>query len=218
MKRIDTNGSRLRRRDLVKGAAATAALGLVGAPIARAQQKFVCRMGHSEAIGSPLTNAFESWAKILNERSGGRIEAQHFPASQLGSYTQNIEQNRLGSIQVTTGGPDTEEVVAPEIAATGGAPGFIYVDDAHVDRVLQGEIGAEVSRIARQKTGVEFVDYGEVGFRHILSKRPVTTMAEVKGLRSGRPRSSSGSTFGRRSARTRRPCPMPSNTARSRPG
>jgi TRAP-type transport system periplasmic protein len=183
MKRIDTSRSRLRRRDLIKGTATTVAMGLFGAPIARAQQKFVCRMGHSEAIGSPLTNAFESWAKTLNERSGGRIEAQHFPASQLGSYTQNIEQNRLGSIQVTTGGPDTEEVIAPEIAATGGAPGFIYVDDAHVDRVLQGEIGAEVSRIARQKTGVEFVDYGEVGFRHILSKRPVTTMAEVKGLK-----------------------------------
>ena len=49
--------------------------------------------------------------------------------------------------------------------------------------MLQGEIGAEVSRIARQKTGVEFVDYGEVGFRHILSKRPVTTMAEVRGLK-----------------------------------
>jgi TRAP-type transport system periplasmic protein len=183
MKRIDTGRSRLRRRDLIKGAAATVALGLGGAPVARAQQKFVCRIGHSEAIGSPLTNAFESWTKILNEKSGGRIQAQHFPASQLGSYTQNIEQNRLGSIQVTTGGPDTEEVIAPEIAATGGAPGFIYVDDAHVDRVLQGEIGAEVSRIARQKTGVEFVDYGEVGFRHILSKRPVTTMAEVRGLK-----------------------------------
>ncbi len=183
MKRIVTTRSRLRRRELIKGAAATVAVGLLGAPIARAQQKFVCRIGHSEAIGSPLTEAFESWAKILNEKSGGRIQAQHFPASQLGSYTQNIEQNRLGSIQITTGGPDTEEVIAPEIAATGGAPGFIYVDDAHVNRVLQGEIGAEVSRIARQKTGVEFVDYGEVGFRHILSKRPVTTMAEVKGLK-----------------------------------
>ena len=60
--------------------------------------------------------------------------------------------------------------ILPEIAATVGAPGFIYRDDAHVDRVLQGEIGAEVSRIARAKTGVEFVDYGEVGFRHILAK------------------------------------------------
>jgi C4-dicarboxylate-binding protein DctP len=178
------HSARPARRDILKGAAALAAAGAIGAPmVARAQQKFVCRMGHSEAVGSPLTNAFEQWTKVLNEKSGGRIEAQHFPASQLGSYTQNIEQNRLGTIQVTTGGPDTEEIIAPEIAACGGAPGFIYVNETHVDRVLQGDIGKEISAIARAKTGVEFVDYGEVGFRHILSKRPVTNIAEVKGLK-----------------------------------
>ncbi len=171
-----------RRAFLTAGAAAAGLAATARIPV-RAQQKFVCRMGHSEAIGSPLTQAFENWTKLLNEKSGGRIEAQHFPASQLGSYTQNIEQNRLGTIQVTTGGPDTEESIAPEIAATGGAPGFIYKDDAHVDRVLQGEIGREVSRIAREKTGVEFVDYGEVGFRHILAKRKVTNLDEVKGLK-----------------------------------
>jgi C4-dicarboxylate-binding protein DctP len=182
--KTDTRSARPARRDILKGAAALAAAGAIGAPmVARAQQKFVCRMGHSEAVGSPLTNAFEKWTKVLNEKSGGRIEAQHFPASQLGSYTQNIEQNRLGTIQVTTGGPDTEEIIAPEIAACGGAPGFIYVNEAHVDRVLQGDIGKEISQIARAKTGVEFVDYGEVGFRHILSKRPVTNIAEIKGLK-----------------------------------
>ncbi|MCM0018676.1 MAG: TRAP transporter substrate-binding protein [Tagaea sp.] len=169
-----------RRAFVAGGVAAGAAL---AAPSVRAQQKFICRIGHSEAIGSPLTLAFESWGKALTERSGGRIEAQHFPASQLGSYSQMIEQNRLGTIQITTGGPDTEEAVAPEIAATGGAPGFIFRDEAHVDRVLQGDIGKEVSRIARQRTGVEFVDYGEVGFRHILSKRPVTSLAELRGLK-----------------------------------
>ena len=170
-----------RRRFVQISGAAVAMPALIGT--ARAQTKFTCRIAHNEAIGSPLTQAFENWAKLLNEKSGGRIEAQHFPAGQLGSYTQNIEQNRLGTIQITTGGPDTEEAVAPEIAATGGAPGFIYRDDAHVDRVLQGEIGAEVSRIARAKTGVEFVDYGEVGFRHILAKRKVTSLGEVKGLK-----------------------------------
>jgi C4-dicarboxylate-binding protein DctP len=180
-----TEGGGFDRRKFLKASTGAMALGMsVGAPlVARAQQKFICRIGHSEAIGSPLTNAFEKWKDLLNSKSGGRIDAQHFPASQLGSYTQNIEQNRLGTIQITTGGPDTEEAVAPEIAATGGAPGFIYKDEAHVDRVLQGEIGREVSKIAREKTGVEFVDYGEVGFRHILAKRKVTNLGELKGLK-----------------------------------
>ena len=92
MTRVTIRGG-LGRRDVLKGAAGMAAAGLVSAPmVARAQQKFVCRMGHSEAIGSPLTDAFANWTKVLNEKSGGRIDAQHFPASQLGSYTQNIEQ------------------------------------------------------------------------------------------------------------------------------
>lgn len=171
------------RRAFLKTTAAAGAVGALGAPAVLAQQKIVCRMAHSEAIGSPLTLAFEKWVKAINDKSGGRIDAQHFPASQLGSYTQLIEGSRLGTIQVTCGGPDTEEAVAPEIAAAGGAPGFIFVDEAHVDRVLQGPVGQEVSKIARAKTGVDFIDYGEVGFRHLLSKRPVEQLSDLKGLK-----------------------------------
>lgn len=175
----------LRRRDFVAGAlGGVAAASVVGVPgILRAQEKYTFRMGHAEAIGSPITEAFEKWGKVLRERSNGRIEAQHFPAGQLGNYTQLIEGNRLGTIQGTAGGPDTEEAVAPEIAVTAGAPGFIYKDEAHVDRVLQGPIGEEVSRIAREKTGVEFVAYAEVGFRHLLAKRKVVALEELSGLK-----------------------------------
>jgi C4-dicarboxylate-binding protein DctP len=95
-----------RRRFVQIGGVAIAMPALIGG--ATAQAKITCRIAHNEAIGSPLTQAFENWTKLLNEKSGGRIEATHFPAGQLGSYTQNIEQNRLGTIQITTGGPDTE--------------------------------------------------------------------------------------------------------------
>jgi C4-dicarboxylate-binding protein DctP len=138
-------------------------------------------MAHAEAIGTPITNAFEKWGKLLNERSNGRIVAKHFPAGQLGNYTQLIEGSRLGTIQATAGGPDTEQAVAPEIAITG--LGFIFKDEGHVDRILQGPIGKEMSDIARQKTGVEFVAYAEVGFRHLLAKRPVANLNELKGLK-----------------------------------
>jgi TRAP-type C4-dicarboxylate transport system substrate-binding protein len=49
--------------------------------------------------------------------------------------------------------------------------------------VLQGEIGEEISRIAREKTGVEFIAYGEVGFRHLLTKEPVTDFASLQGVK-----------------------------------
>ncbi len=148
-----------------------------------AQEKFVCKIAHTEGIGTPITNAFEAWANTLNERSEGRIEAQHFPAAQLGGLAEALEGSRIGTIQVTTAGPDSEEAIAPEIAALGGAPGFIYKNEKHVDAVLQGELGRKASDIAREKTGVEFVAYGETGFRHILAKRPVASLADLNGLK-----------------------------------
>lgn len=185
MKRKAEDRVNRRRREatiVALGSAITIALFLLSMPFsARAQATYEFRMAHAEAIGTPITNAFETWGKILKERSGGRIDAKHFPAGQLGNYTQLIEGSRLGTIQATAGGPDTEEAVAPEIAVTG--LGFIFKDEAHVDRVLQGAIGKEMSEIAREKTGVEFVDYPEVGFRHLLAKRSVSNLAEVKGLK-----------------------------------
>ena len=172
----------LNRRLFVKGAAATLAMPALGGR-AFGQDKFVMKIAHTEGIGTPITNAFDAWAKTLNEKSGGRIDAQHFPAAQLGGLAEALEGSRIGTIQATTAGPDSEEAIAPEIAAFGGAPGFIYKSEEHVDKVLQGELGQKCSDIARAKTGVEFVAYGETGFRHILAKRPIATLADLNGLK-----------------------------------
>lgn len=177
-----TTGMKLNRRALLASGAAALAMPAVFTS-ARAQGKFVCKIAHTEGIGTPITNAFDAWANTLNEKSEGRIEAQHFPAAQLGGLAEALEGSRIGTIQVTTAGPDSEEAIAPEIAAFGGAPGFIYKNEAHVDAVLQGELGQKCSDIARAKTGVEFVAYGETGFRHILAKRPVASLADLNGLK-----------------------------------
>ena len=172
----------LNRRSFMKTGAAAFALPAIGSS-AFAQDKFVMKIAHTEGIGTPITNAFDAWAKAMNEKSGGRIDAQHFPAAQLGGLAEALEGSRIGTIQATTAGPDSEEAIAPEIAAFGGAPGFIYKNEEHVDKVLQGELGQKCSDIARAKTGVEFVAYGETGFRHILSKNAVTNLDGLKGLK-----------------------------------
>ena len=173
---------RMSRRTLTRLGLAALAMPAIGRS-AFAQKKFVCKIAHTEGIGTPITNAFDAWAKTLNAKSGGRIDAQHFPAAQLGGLAEALEGSRIGTIQVTTAGPDFEEAIAPEIAAFGGAPGFIYKNEAHVDAVLQGPLGQKGSDIARAKTGVEFVAYGETGFRHILSKNAVTSLDGLKGLK-----------------------------------
>jgi len=38
---------------------------------AYAQEKFVAKIAHTEGVGTPITLAFDEWAKLLNERSRG---------------------------------------------------------------------------------------------------------------------------------------------------
>ena len=174
--------SALNRRTFIRAGAAALAMPAVVSS-AFAQEKFTMKIAHTEGIGTPITEAFEKWTQMLIDKSEGRIDAQHFPAAQLGGLAEALEGSRIGTIQATTAGPDSEEAIAPEIAALGGAPGFIYKNEAHVDAVLQGELGQKASDIARAKTGVEFVAYGETGFRHILAKSPVTSLDTLKGVK-----------------------------------
>lgn len=176
-----STGLTLTRRTVLAGSTAMLAMPFISR-VTHAQE-FVMKVAHTEGIGTPITNAFDEWVAAINEGSGGRIDAQHFPAAQLGGLSELLDGSRIGTVQATTAGPDSEEAIAPEIAAFGGAPGFIYKDEAHVDRVLQGDLGEEVSQIAREKTGVEFVAYGETGFRHILSKTPVQSLDDLQGLK-----------------------------------
>jgi len=75
-----SNANLIDRRHLIRlGALGLAAPALVSR--ASAQAKFTCRIAHTEAIGAPITVAFEKWAGILRERSGAVPSgSRHLPA------------------------------------------------------------------------------------------------------------------------------------------
>ena len=73
-------------------AAGTAAL---AAPVfirnARAQEKFVCKIAHTEGIGTPITNAFDVWAKTLLDTGDAAAAAKALAA--LEADTKTLAQN-----------------------------------------------------------------------------------------------------------------------------
>jgi C4-dicarboxylate-binding protein DctP len=171
------------RRQFLKlslGVAAGAA-GVAMPGVVKAQSAATLRIGTIEAVGSPMTIAFDKVAALIKERSDGKIKVEHYPASQLGSVVQLTNLARAGTLQCTAAGFDADEDRVPEIGA--GQLPYILKDEAHVDRVILGDLGKKMAEVARAKTGTDYVTYGEVGFRHLLSSRPVTNISEVAGLK-----------------------------------
>ena len=66
------------------------------------------RIAYGNNVGEPNDKAVREWGRLMKERSGGRVQFQYFPSSQLGSQKDVTEQLTIGSnvnvITISDGG------------------------------------------------------------------------------------------------------------------
>jgi TRAP-type C4-dicarboxylate transport system substrate-binding protein len=87
----------------------------------------------------PTTQAVMQMGKLLAERSGGKLGVKVYPSGALGSEKDNIEQLRLGGLDMMRINVAPLNSVVPETIAT-GLP-FIFRSTEHMRTVLDGPIG-----------------------------------------------------------------------------
>ena len=168
-------------RQFLASASAVVALGLAGfAPGASAQAKITCKFGVLGPANTPSTIAMQLLVDRMNKDSNGAIEAQLFPSSQLGGEKEMAEGMRLGSV---CGAPINVSVLGvwvPE-GALFDMP-FLFRDDGHVARVVAGNVGKQLAA-KYEPHGFKVVGYYNNGGRHPMSKKPIVSPDDVKGLK-----------------------------------
>src|SRR6185503_579648 len=60
---------------------------------------------------------------------------------------------------------------------------FLFNNYDHVKKVLYGPIGQQVSKDAKDLLGIEVLSLGASGFRVFLSKKPIQSADDVRGIR-----------------------------------
>ena len=119
------------RRRFTAAAAATLATG----PFIRhasAQGKTIIRYGDVLPANYPSVVAIEAAGKEIAAKTGGRIEMQVFPASQLGTQRDMIEALGSNALQLYTDGAATFGAWVPAISVL-EAP-YIWRDAAHMTK------------------------------------------------------------------------------------
>ena len=125
------------RRSLV-----AAAIAIALSPVVLAQQKIVLKASDVHALGYPTVEAVVRMGKKLEAQTNGRLSIQMFPAMQLGSEKEMIEQTQIGALQiarVSVGslGPVVDEVNVFNLP-------FVFRDEGHMRKVIDGPIGQEL--------------------------------------------------------------------------
>jgi tripartite ATP-independent transporter DctP family solute receptor len=167
------------RRTVVTGAvAAVASPALLG----RAQaQTLTLRSADIHPEGYPTLEAVKFMGQLITERTGGRVRIQTFHAAQLGGEKDTIEQTRFGVIDMNRINMAPFNNAIPETNVP-SLP-FIFRSVAHMRKVMDGAIGESIlqSFDGQDLVGLCFYDSGARSFYN--SKRPINSLADMKGLK-----------------------------------
>jgi tripartite ATP-independent transporter DctP family solute receptor len=176
----------MRRRDFMKLSAGFGASMATLAPLspARAQAKMVLKASDVHPAGYPTVAATENLGKKLEAATGGRLSMQMYPSMQLGGEKETIEQTQIGAIQMSrvsvgTLGPVVDDLNVLNIP-------FLFKNTAHAQKVLDGEIGAELlgKVAANANAGLVGLCWMDAGARSFYNtKKPIQSIADMKGLK-----------------------------------
>jgi tripartite ATP-independent transporter DctP family solute receptor len=139
------------------------------------------RMAQASAADGAIGLSIEEYARLVNEKSNGRIEILTFHNGQLGSERDNVEACQLGNLDIAVVNTSVLANFIPWFSAF-DLPYVIQSTD-HADKVFLGDIGEDMKKA---EDGIDLVGLSiwESGFRNLTnSKRPVNSLADVKGLR-----------------------------------
>jgi TRAP-type C4-dicarboxylate transport system substrate-binding protein len=164
-----------------------ATMGVAGAllmqtPAAQAQagKTFVMKLS-TATINDTQHEWFKRFGAMVEKNSGGRIKAEIYPASQLGSIPRQIEGVQFGSIQGWMGPPEFLVGVDERFEAP-SAPGLFSSID-QVMKVFQEPAIQKMIYSWGDAKGLEGVGFAPIGPTSILTRKPTSKLADIQGMK-----------------------------------
>ena len=141
----------MNRRHFASLAAALVGLAAVASGPAAAQSKVVWKASDVHPLGYPTVEAIVRMGKKLETATNGRISIQMYPSMQLGGEKEMIEQAQVGALQIARISVGAMGPVVDELNVF-NMP-FMFRDEAHMRKVIDGPIGAGDARQDHRHAG-----------------------------------------------------------------
>jgi tripartite ATP-independent transporter DctP family solute receptor len=148
---------------------------------AQAQPQIVMRLAETHAPDYPTTKADYEFARLVEERTNGRIKIEVYPSAQLGEEKAVIEAVQFGAIDFNRTSISPLSAFASNLIAL--QMPYLYRDDDHMWKVLTGPIGENFLKSLEQ---YNFVGLGwyDGGTRHFYnSKKEIKSVSDLKGMK-----------------------------------
>jgi tripartite ATP-independent transporter DctP family solute receptor len=155
------------------------AFGLLAAP---AQAQIKLRYAHVGVANAPQTLYADEVAKLVKERTAGRVEIQVFANSQLGGVGEMVDGVKSGAIAMGHHDFASLGKILPNTAVF-NTP-FAYRDAEHAMRATDARTSPALQEINKQLVsagGMRIVGHLFQGTRHLTSKEKVLSPKDMAG-------------------------------------
>ncbi|HEI8866971.1 TRAP transporter substrate-binding protein [Serratia sp. AKBS12] len=133
--------------------------------------------------GYPNVVAVQHMGEKLKAATDGRLEMKTFPGGMLGDEKQMIEQAQIGAIDLIRVSMAPVAAILPEINVF--TLPYIFRDEDHLHKVLDGNIGKEIGdKITNDPASrLVFLGWMDSGTRNLITKQPVVKPEDLKGMK-----------------------------------
>ena len=146
----------------------------------------VLQVAHGLSTQHPVHRGLEEMARLVAEKSGGRMKFELFHSEQLGNEVECLEKAQAGTLAITKVSSAPIGSFVPVYQAF-SLP-YLFRDEGHFWSVLDGEIGdAMLARLSTKgdgsPSGLHGLAWYDSGSRSFYTKRPVNGPGDLRGLK-----------------------------------
>ncbi len=152
--------------------------------VQQTEKQFVIRMGELNPDSHPCSLAAFEFARIVNEKSNGRIKVEVYTSGQLGDQETQINQLVMGALDMYRTNPQFLDDFGVPMMKVMSLP-YIFRSVDHAWNVLNSPIGPEfLTAIDNANVGLIGIGwYAESARNYFFTNKKVTKVADMKGLK-----------------------------------
>lgn len=141
----------------------------------------VLKLAHSLSLSHPVHEAMEFFAERLKEKSGGTLQIEIYPSSQLGGEKECLELLQLGSLAMTKVSSAVLENFNPQMRVFGYP--YLFEDKEKRYRFYDSKLGKELL-VGGERYWLRGLTYFDAGNRSFYTKeKAIHSPKDLEGLK-----------------------------------
>ena len=155
-------------------------LGLLVPSGAMAAAKWNMKFGHDMPEDSAQHVAALKYAELVKERTKGQVEVKVFPAQQLGTDPEMVQQAQMGTLEIVL--PPTAKISGFAAQLQLADLPFLFPSKEICYQVLDGPVGDKLLALLDAK-GLKGVSFWESGFKQITANKAIRKPEDFAGMK-----------------------------------